>query len=90
VTAWQLQQDLGHAAMTETMRYVHFARNHRRPIPPHVLEAARGETDPDRRVVRMLGARGSVALVDLGGGQEPPRPMAVAPSWPREGERGLP
>ena len=40
------------------MIYVHVAENHRREIPVCVLEAGQTETDPDRRVLGMLGARG--------------------------------
>lgn len=41
------------------MRYVHVAENHAREIPEHIQRAARGIDDPDRRVLAMLGARGS-------------------------------
>jgi hypothetical protein len=41
------------------MLYVHVAENHRREIPPEILTVAGGESDPDRRVLCMLGARGS-------------------------------
>ncbi|MDD5309165.1 MAG: hypothetical protein PHU25_17770 [Deltaproteobacteria bacterium] len=52
---------MGHKRIDETMRYVHVADNHGRPLPAAVLEAAREETDPDRRIVRMLSARGTTA-----------------------------
>jgi hypothetical protein len=42
----------------ETMIYVHVAENHRRELPQAVIEASLGEVDPDRRVLKMLGARG--------------------------------
>ncbi|MEO8701311.1 MAG: hypothetical protein ABI867_14785, partial [Kofleriaceae bacterium] len=48
----------GHKRIDETMIYVHVAENHRREIPPAVTEASLGEVDPDRRVLKMLGARG--------------------------------
>ena len=50
---------MGHKRIDETMLYVHIAENHRREIPPSILAAAQTETDPDRRVLQMLGARGS-------------------------------
>jgi hypothetical protein len=46
---------LGHKRIDETMIYVHVAENHRREIPEHVLIAAAGEGDPDRKILRMLG-----------------------------------
>jgi integrase len=59
VNPWRLQVWLGHKRIDETMLYVHVAENHRREIPPEILAAAADENDPDRRVLRMLGARGS-------------------------------
>lgn len=50
---------MGHKRIDETMIYVHVAENHRREIPDPVLEAATTEGDPDRRVPKMLAARGS-------------------------------
>jgi len=40
------------------MIYVHVAENHRREIPEASAAAALSETDPDRRVLAMLSARG--------------------------------
>jgi hypothetical protein len=40
------------------MLYVHVAEAHARELPDHIREAAQSETDPDRRIVAMLGARG--------------------------------
>jgi len=59
VNPWRLQSWMGHKRIDETMLYVHIAENHRREIPASILAAAQTETDPDRRVLRMLGARGS-------------------------------
>jgi len=59
VNPWRLQSWMGHKRIDETMLYVHIAENHRREIPPSILAAAQTETDPDRRVLQMLGARGS-------------------------------
>ena len=41
------------------MRYVHVAQDHHRELPAKVRAAAMGVPDPDTRVLRMLGARGS-------------------------------
>ena len=58
VNPWRLQSWMGHKRIDETMIYVHVAENHRRDVPPAVIEASLGEPDPDRRVLKMLGARG--------------------------------
>jgi integrase len=58
VNPWRLQSWMGHKRIDETMIYVHVAENHRRDIPAGILEAVQGETDPDRRVLGMLGACG--------------------------------
>jgi len=60
VNPWRLQTWMGHKRIDETMIYVHVAEHHRREIPEPILEAAQRETDPDRRVLAMLGARGGV------------------------------
>lgn len=68
VNPFRLQAWMGHARMEETLLYVHLAEAHARPLPPQMIEAAAGETDPDRRVLAMLSARtpmlsdGSVAM----------------------------
>jgi len=59
VNPWRLQSWMGHKRIDETMIYVHVAENHRRETPESILAAAAGEQDPDRRVLKMLGARGS-------------------------------
>jgi integrase len=59
VNPWRLQAWMGHKRIEETMLYVHLTENHRREIPAAILAAAQSEADPDRRVLRMLGARGS-------------------------------
>ncbi len=56
VNPWSLMTWMGHKRIDETMRYVHVATAHRRPLPAPVLEAA-GESDPDRRVLAMLARR---------------------------------
>jgi hypothetical protein len=48
-----------HKRIDETMLYVHVAEAHHRELPEVVRLAAIGETDPDTRILRMLGARSS-------------------------------
>jgi integrase len=62
VNPWRLMAWLGHKAMTETFRYVHVAEVHRRDLPPEILAAGAGEPEPDRRVLKQLGARKLVAV----------------------------
>jgi hypothetical protein len=57
VNPWRLQAWLGHKRIDETMLYVHVAEAHAREWPTPVQEAAARETDPDRRILMMLGAR---------------------------------
>jgi hypothetical protein len=51
-------------------RYVHVAENHRRQIPEAILTAGHGELDPDTRIIKMLGARGSHVAARTGVGEE--------------------
>jgi hypothetical protein len=62
VNPWRLMTWLGHKRMDETLRYVHVADDHRRELPPKLIEAAAGEFDPDRRILKLLGARRAVEL----------------------------
>jgi hypothetical protein len=48
--------------LDETLRYVHVADDHRRELPRELIEAAAGEFDPDRRILRLLGARRAANL----------------------------
>ena len=57
VNPWRLQSWMGHKRIDETMLYVHVAENHRREIPQEIISAGSAEPDPDRRILRMLGAR---------------------------------
>lgn len=66
VNPWRLQLWMGHKRIDETMRYVHLAEGHRRQLPERVLHAGQAETDPDLRILAMLGARGH--LMGTGGG----------------------
>ncbi len=52
---------MGYKRIDETMLYVHFAGAHTRPIPDDVLAAGAAESDPNRRVLAMLGTRGTHA-----------------------------
>jgi hypothetical protein len=64
VNPWRLQAWLGHKRIDETMLYVHVAEAHPRDLPEVVINAANGIADPDRRVLAMLGARGSRVAAD--------------------------
>ena len=57
VNPWRLQAWMGHQRIDETMLYVHVAEAHPRPIPPVLVEAGAGESDPDRRILAMMSAR---------------------------------
>ena len=59
VNPWRLQAWLGHKGIDETMLYVHVAEAHPRDLLDVVCSAGSGIADPDRRVLAMLGARGS-------------------------------
>jgi len=59
VNPWRLQGWMGHKRIEETMLYVHLADDHARELPQEIRDAAIGEADPDARIVRMLGARGT-------------------------------
>lgn len=64
VNPWRLMTWLGHKKIDVTMGYVHVAENHRREIPAEMLAAATGVEDPDRRVLKMLGARAHLRQPD--------------------------
>jgi integrase len=72
VNPWRLQGWMGHKRIEETMLYVHVADNHRREIPEDILAAGAGESDPDARIIRLLGARGSHAAAAPGSAGETP------------------
>jgi integrase len=68
VNPWRLQAWMGHKRIDETMRYVHVAASHARELPADVVAAGAGELDPDRRIIAMLGVRGTgVALSAIDG-----------------------
>lgn len=54
---WKLMNWMGHKRIDETMRYVHFAEAHLRPLPEAITEAAKGHQDPDEKILGMLAAR---------------------------------
>ncbi len=64
VNPWRLQAWLGHKRIDETMLYVHVAEAQSRDLPEIVCNAGNGIADPDRRVLAMLGARGSHVAAD--------------------------
>jgi integrase len=66
---WRLQAWMGHKRIDETMRYVHVADAHMRELPEAIRAAALAETDLDRRVIAMLGARSLSGVEHEGGGQ---------------------
>jgi len=59
VNPWRLQQWMGHKRIDETMLYVNFGGAHMRPMQPEMLAATGTEVDPDKRILNMLGARGT-------------------------------
>ena len=60
VNPWRLQAWMGHNRIDETMLYVHVAGSHLRPLPEPLLLAGSDFTDPDLRILRMLGARAQI------------------------------
>jgi hypothetical protein len=64
VNPWRLQAWMGHKRIDETMLYVHVAEAHHREWPEVIRQAAASEADPDARVIKMLGARGSHVAAD--------------------------
>jgi integrase len=63
VNPWKLMTWMGHKRIDETMLYVNFAGNHLRELPPQIVAAPGTEMDPDRRILKMLGARGTVVAL---------------------------
>jgi integrase len=57
VNPWTLMNWMGHKRIDETMRYVHFAGAHMRPLPVDIVEAGARASDPEKRIVEMLSAR---------------------------------
>ena len=65
VNPWRPQAWMGDKRIDETMLYVHVAEAHHRELPEVIRQVAKGESDPDARILRMLGARGSHAAAEL-------------------------
>jgi integrase len=70
VNPWKLMTWMGHKRIDETMLYVNFAGNHLRQLPREIISAPGTELDPDRRIVAMLGARGTVVALEGGAEKE--------------------
>lgn len=87
VNPWRLQTWLGHKRIDETMLYVHVAEAHARELPEPVHEAAQTEVDPDRRIVAMLGARGSSVAKPWQKPRRRKRKLRRQPELSREGRR---
>jgi integrase len=66
VNPWTLMRWMGHKRIDETMLYVNLADNHRRELDRRLLEAGAKEQDPDRRILSMLGCRGTLVAPDSG------------------------
>jgi hypothetical protein len=60
------------------MLYVHVAQDHQRELPENVRAAAMGVSDPDTRVLRMLGARGSHVAAEASTENEK---AAISAAW---------
>jgi integrase len=57
VNPWSLMNWMGHKRIDETMRYVHFASAHRRPMPEAIVDVGMRQRDPEKRIIEMLSAR---------------------------------
>jgi integrase len=68
VNPWTLMRGMGHKRIDETMLYVNLADAHRRQLPEKCVASGARETDPDRRIIVMLGCRGT--QVASGGGSD--------------------
>jgi hypothetical protein len=60
VKPWRLRAWMGHARIEETTGYVHVDSTRMRELP-ELLTAGPLEQAPERRVLRVLGARGNRA-----------------------------
>lgn len=61
VNPWVLQEWMGHKRGEETQLYADVARAHGRPVPPELIAAGEGITDPSLRVMAQLSARALLA-----------------------------
>jgi len=76
VNPWSLMSWMGHKRIDETMGYVHVAERLPRAIPETILHAAENKSDPNQRVVAMLGARGK-SLTNSGSAANDSRTMSM-------------
>jgi len=70
VNPWTLMRWMGHKRIDETMLYVNIADTHRRELPPALVESGSKEQDPDRRIIAMLGCRGTLVAPKNENGME--------------------
>lgn len=64
VNPWRLQRWMGHKRLEETELYVNLVQIHPRETPPLMLAARETERDPDRKILAMLSARGSLVAAN--------------------------
>jgi site-specific recombinase XerD len=57
VNPFTLMKWMGHKRLEETLGYINFAKDHAREISSEILAIGATESDPDRRVIAMLGGR---------------------------------
>lgn len=77
VNPWRLQAWLGHSTIDMTMRYVHHVEEHHRPIPDDIVAAGNRATDPDQRIIAMLGARSAHANGEIRGNSVATEPLTL-------------
>lgn len=61
---------MGHKRIDETMLYVNLASAHVRAVPQAIIAAGANVTDPDGRIIAMLGERGNVVATAEAVGEE--------------------
>jgi integrase len=66
---WTLMNWMGHKRVEETSLYVSLANAHAREIPPSVIAAGEGITDPDKRLRAQLDARSEIRGTRAADGQ---------------------
>ena len=69
VNPWTLMRWMGHKRIDETMLYVNLASAHVRAVPQAIIAAGANVTDPDGRIIAMLGERGNVVATTEEGGE---------------------
>src|ERR1700759_392167 len=81
VNPWTLMRWMGHKRIDETMLYVNLADAHKRELPPAIVQAGARESDPDRRIVAMLGCRGILVAFRSGSNLEVLRTAEESMVW---------